>query len=45
MMAIFGIAHTRNTVVGDDFIRGVSGGEWVNQPFQVHELISAGVNE
>lgn len=28
-MAIFGISHTVNTNVGNDFIRGVSGGEWV----------------
>ncbi|GKZ32827.1 hypothetical protein AbraIFM66950_002460 [Aspergillus brasiliensis] len=27
VMAIFGISHTANTKVGDDFIRGVSGGE------------------
>ncbi|KAL2847099.1 ABC-2 type transporter-domain-containing protein [Aspergillus pseudodeflectus] len=26
-MAVFGISHTLNTRVGDDFIRGVSGGE------------------
>ncbi|KAM0517595.1 hypothetical protein ACHAPS_008073 [Verticillium nonalfalfae] len=26
-MAMFGISHTKNTRVGDDFIRGVSGGE------------------
>jgi ATP-binding cassette subfamily G (WHITE) protein 2 (PDR) len=26
-MAIFGISHTVNTMVGNDFIRGVSGGE------------------
>jgi ABC-type multidrug transport system ATPase subunit len=26
-MAMFGISHTKNTCVGDDFIRGVSGGE------------------
>jgi ATP-binding cassette subfamily G (WHITE) protein 2 (PDR) len=26
-MAIFGISHTKNTVVGNDFVRGVSGGE------------------
>jgi ABC-type multidrug transport system ATPase subunit len=26
-MAIFGIAHTVNTKVGEDLIRGVSGGE------------------
>lgn len=27
IMAIFGISHTINTVVGNDFVRGVSGGE------------------
>ncbi|KAI2776680.1 ABC-2 type transporter-domain-containing protein [Daldinia loculata] len=27
VMAVFGISHTVNTRVGDDFIRGVSGGE------------------
>ncbi|KAL0941992.1 ABC transporter CDR4-like protein 2 [Colletotrichum truncatum] len=27
IMAVFGITHTMNTKVGDDFIRGVSGGE------------------
>lgn len=27
MMATFGISHTINTVVGNDFVRGVSGGE------------------
>ncbi|KAF2704437.1 putative multidrug resistance ABC transporter [Pleomassaria siparia CBS 279.74] len=27
IMAIFGISHTNNTIVGNDFIRGVSGGE------------------
>lgn len=27
MMAIFGISHTFDTRVGDDFVRGVSGGE------------------
>jgi ABC-type multidrug transport system ATPase subunit len=26
-MALFGISHTRNTRVGNDFVRGVSGGE------------------
>lgn len=26
-MAMFGISHTKNTIVGNDFIRGVSGGE------------------
>lgn len=27
IMAIFGISHTKDTIVGDHFIRGVSGGE------------------
>ncbi|KAL4780663.1 ABC-2 type transporter-domain-containing protein [Aspergillus varians] len=27
VMAIFGLSHTYNTKVGDDFVRGVSGGE------------------
>lgn len=27
VMAVFGLSHTKNTKVGDDFIRGVSGGE------------------
>jgi ATP-binding cassette, subfamily G (WHITE), member 2, PDR len=27
IMAIFGISHTKNTQVGNDFVRGVSGGE------------------
>lgn len=27
VMSVFGISHTVNTVVGNDFIRGVSGGE------------------
>jgi ABC-type multidrug transport system ATPase subunit len=26
-MAIFGLTHTYNTKVGNDFVRGVSGGE------------------
>lgn len=26
-MAMFGISHTKNTRVGDDFVRGISGGE------------------
>jgi ABC-type multidrug transport system ATPase subunit len=26
-MALFGILHTKDTRVGDDFVRGVSGGE------------------
>lgn len=27
IMAMFGISHTKNTRVGDDYVRGVSGGE------------------
>lgn len=27
VMAIYGIGHTKDTVVGNDFVRGVSGGE------------------
>ncbi|PLN79457.1 putative multidrug resistance ABC transporter [Aspergillus taichungensis] len=27
IMAMFGISHTKNTIVGNEFIRGVSGGE------------------
>ncbi len=27
LMRMFGIGHTRNTLIGDDYIRGVSGGE------------------
>jgi len=27
IMAVFGLTHTLNTKVGNDFIRGVSGGE------------------
>ena len=27
VMAVLGLSHTYNTKVGDDFIRGVSGGE------------------
>ncbi|OWZ43068.1 ATP-binding cassette transporter [Cryptococcus neoformans var. grubii Br795] len=27
VMSVFGISHTLNTIVGNDFIRGVSGGE------------------
>ena len=29
IMSVFGISHTMNTIVGTDFIRGVSGGEYV----------------
>jgi ATP-binding cassette subfamily G (WHITE) protein 2 (PDR) len=27
VMAMFGIGHTKKTIVGDHFVRGVSGGE------------------
>ena len=27
VMAVCGLTHTKNTKVGDDFVRGVSGGE------------------
>ena len=27
IMAVFGLGHTVNTKVGNDFVRGVSGGE------------------
>jgi ABC-type multidrug transport system ATPase subunit len=27
VMNVFGLSHTRNTKVGNDFVRGVSGGE------------------
>lgn len=27
LLAIFGLSHTRQTIVGDDYVRGVSGGE------------------
>lgn len=27
IMAVYGLSHTYNTKVGDDFVRGVSGGE------------------
>ncbi len=27
VMTVFGLSHTRNTKVGNDFVRGVSGGE------------------
>ncbi|KAL4933792.1 ABC drug exporter AbcA [Aspergillus undulatus] len=27
IMAMFGISHTRDTIIGNDFVRGVSGGE------------------
>ncbi|KAJ3462280.1 hypothetical protein MRS44_007066 [Fusarium solani] len=27
MLTVFGLSHTRNTIVGNDYVRGVSGGE------------------
>lgn len=39
-MAIFGISHTVNTVVGNDFIRGVSGGE--RKRVSIAEAVLAG---
>lgn len=37
VMAIFGLSHTYNTKVGNDFVRGVSGGERKRVRF-VHDL-------
>lgn len=40
-MAIFGISHTYNTKVGNDFVRGVSGGE--RKRVSLAEMLVAGV--
>ncbi|KAG4432132.1 hypothetical protein IFR05_012387 [Cadophora sp. M221] len=40
-MAIFGISHTYNTKVGNDFVRGVSGGE--RKRVSLAEMMVAGV--
>ena len=40
VMAIFGLAHTRNTKVGNDYVRGVSGGE--RKRVSIAELSLAG---
>ncbi len=40
VMAVFGLSHTYNTKVGDDFIRGVSGGE--RKRVSIAEMILAG---
>lgn len=40
LMKMFGISHTRDTVVGDDFTRGVSGGERSEFQLQRHWLPS-----
>lgn len=39
-MNIFGLSHTRNTKVGDDFVRGVSGGE--RKRVSIAEMMIAG---
>jgi len=41
VMAIFGISHTYNTKVGNDFVRGVSGGE--RKRVSLAEMMVAGV--
>ncbi|KAH7409672.1 ABC-2 type transporter [Cadophora sp. MPI-SDFR-AT-0126] len=40
-MAVFGISHTYNTKVGNDFVRGVSGGE--RKRVSLAEMMVAGV--
>ncbi|QYT05181.1 PDR-type ABC transporter [Trichoderma simmonsii] len=40
VMAAFGLSHTYNTKVGDDFIRGVSGGE--RKRVSIAEMVLAG---
>lgn len=40
VMAVFGLTHTYNTKVGDDFIRGVSGGE--RKRVSIAEMVLAG---
>ncbi|KAF2761450.1 ATP-binding cassette transporter ABC1 [Pseudovirgaria hyperparasitica] len=40
VMAVFGLSHTYNTKVGDDFIRGVSGGE--RKRVSIAEMVLAG---
>ncbi|KAL7954954.1 ABC-2 type transporter domain-containing protein [Trichoderma compactum] len=40
VMAAFGLTHTYNTKVGDDFIRGVSGGE--RKRVSIAEMVLAG---
>ena len=42
VMAMFGISHTANTRTGNDFVRGVSGGEFT-PPFSlanIHSIIN-----
>ncbi|ODA80911.1 hypothetical protein RJ55_03871 [Drechmeria coniospora] len=40
VMAVFGLSHTYNTKVGNDFIRGVSGGE--RKRVSIAEMVLAG---
>ena len=40
VMAAFGLSHTYNTKVGDDFVRGVSGGE--RKRVSIAEMLLAG---
>lgn len=40
VMSIFGLSHTKNTKVGDDYVRGVSGGE--RKRVSIAELALAG---
>jgi ATP-binding cassette subfamily G (WHITE) protein 2 (PDR) len=40
VMATFGLSHTSNTKVGDDFVRGVSGGE--RKRVSIAEMVLAG---
>ena len=40
VMTVFGLSHTRNTKVGNDFVRGVSGGE--RKRVRIAEMILAG---
>ncbi|KAL7785856.1 ABC-2 type transporter domain-containing protein [Trichoderma ceciliae] len=40
VMAVFGLTHTYNTKVGDDYIRGVSGGE--RKRVSIAEMVLAG---
>lgn len=39
-MAVFGLSHTNNTKVGNDFVRGVSGGE--RKRVSIAEMFLAG---
>lgn len=39
-MAVFGLSHTYNTKVGNDFVRGVSGGE--RKRVSIAEMVVAG---